>query len=144
MRMPELKFKTDDGSDFPDWEEKMLGELFSISAGGDIDRDNSSAEQSQHYPYPVYANSLSNNGLYGYANYYKIDGDTFTVTGRDDVGWAVARHGKYVPIVRLLVCRPKAGDNVDFFRGASKFHKNFYRINWRSTVDGTPTSKSKN
>lgn len=115
MRMPELKFKTDDGSDFPDWEEKMLGELFSISAGGDIDRDNSSAEQSQHYPYPVYANSLSNNGLYGYANYYKIDGDTFTVTGRDDVGWAVARHGKYVPIVRLLVCRPKAGDNVDFF-----------------------------
>lgn len=28
MRMPELKFKTDDGSDFPDWEEKMLGELF--------------------------------------------------------------------------------------------------------------------
>lgn len=115
MRMPELKFKTDDGSDFPDWEEKMLGELFSISAGGDIDKDNSSTEQSQYYPYPIYANSLSNNGLYGYANYYKIDGDTFTVTGRGDVGWAVARHGKYVPIVRLLVCRPKAGDNVVFF-----------------------------
>lgn len=37
------------------------------------------------------------------------------MTGRDDVGWAVVRHGKYVPIVRLLVCRPKAGDNVDFF-----------------------------
>lgn len=31
------------------------------------------------------------------------------------MGWAVARHGKYVPIVRLLVCQPKAGDNVDFF-----------------------------
>lgn len=33
MRMPELKFKTDDGSDFPDWEEKMLGELFFYFSG---------------------------------------------------------------------------------------------------------------
>lgn len=115
MIEPKLRFKADDGSDFPDWEEKTLGELFSISAGGDIDRDNSSIKRSQDYPYSVYANSLSNHGLYGYANYYKIDGDTFTVTGRGDVGWAVARHGKYVPIVRLLVCQPKAGDNVDFF-----------------------------
>lgn len=25
--MPKLRFKTDDGSDFPDWEEKKLGKL---------------------------------------------------------------------------------------------------------------------
>lgn len=112
---PMLRFKADDGSDFPEWEEKTLGELFCISAGGDIDKNNCSTEPSQDYPYPVYANSLVNNGLYGYANYYKNDGETFTVTGRGDVGHAVARHGKYVPIVRLLVCQPKADDDVDFF-----------------------------
>ena len=27
MVMPKLRFKTDDGSDFPDWEEKKLGKL---------------------------------------------------------------------------------------------------------------------
>lgn len=115
MGEPKLRFKDNDGSDFPDWEDKALGELFYISAGGDIDKNNCAAKQSEDYPYPVYANALANNGLYGYANYYKIDGDTFTVTGRGDVGHAVARHCMYVPIVRLLVCQPKMDDDVDFF-----------------------------
>lgn len=115
MVAPKLRFKADDGSDFPDWEDKTLGELFHISAGGDIDKNNCAAKQSKDYPYPVYANALVNNGTYGYANYYKIDGDTFTVTGRGDVGHAVARHCMYVPIVRLLVCRPNMDDDVDFF-----------------------------
>lgn len=111
----EVRFKADDGSDFPDWEDKTLGELFHISAGGDIDKNNCAAKQSKDYPYPVYANALVNNGTYGYANYYKIDGDTFTVTGRGDVGHAVARHCMHVPIVRLLVCQPNMDDDVDFF-----------------------------
>ena len=111
----EVRFKADDGSDFPDWEDKTLGELFHISAGGDIDKNNCAAKQSKDYPYPVYANALVNNGTYGYANYYKSDGDTFTVTGRGDVGHAVARHCMYVPIVRLLVCQPNMDDDVDFF-----------------------------
>lgn len=115
MGVPKLRFKADDGSDFPDWEDKALGELFYISAGGDIDKNNCAAKQSKDYPYPVYANALVNDGLYGYANYYKIDGNTFTVTGRGDVGHAVARHCMYVPIVRLLVCQPSMDDDVDFF-----------------------------
>lgn len=77
------------------------GELFHISAGGDIDKNNCVAKQSKDYPYPVYANALVNNGTYGYANYYKIDGDTFTVTGRGDVGHAVARRVCTYP---LSVC----------------------------------------
>lgn len=115
MVAPKLRFKADDGCDFPDWEDKTLGELFHISAGGDIDKNNCAAKQSEDYPYPVYANALVNNGTYGYANYYKTDGDTFTVTGRGDVGHAVARHCMYVPIVRLLVCQPNMDDDVDFF-----------------------------
>lgn len=31
MGVPKLRFKADDGSDFPDWEDKALGELFYIS-----------------------------------------------------------------------------------------------------------------
>ena len=97
------------------WENVSLAEIFTISAGGDIDRQNSSSSCSASYPYPVYANALTNNGLYGYANYFKVKGDSITVSGRGEVGHAIARHCKYVPIVRLLSLVPKYGDDVDFF-----------------------------
>ena len=97
------------------WETVRLVEIFTISAGGDIDRQNSSPTYSTSYPYPVYANALTNNGLYGYANYFKVEGDSITVSGRGEVGHAIARHCKYVPIVRLLSLVPKYEDDVDFF-----------------------------
>ena len=104
-----------DGSERERWENVSLAEIFTISAGGDIDRQNSSPSCSASYPYPVYANALTNNGLYGYANYFKVKGDSITVSGRGEVGHAIARHCKYVPIVRLLSLVPKYGDDVDFF-----------------------------
>ena len=97
------------------WETVRLAEIFTISAGGDIDRQNSSPTYSTSHPYPVYANALTNNGLYGYANYFKVEGDSITVSGRGEVGHAIARHCKYVPIVRLLSLVPKYEDDVDFF-----------------------------
>ena len=97
------------------WETVRLAEIFTISAGSDIDRQNSSPTYSTSYPYPVYANALTNNGLYGYANYFKVEGDSITVSGRGEVGHAIARHCKYVPIVRLLSLVPKYEDDVDFF-----------------------------
>ena len=97
------------------WETVRLAEIFTIFAGGDIDRQNSSPTYSTSYPYPVYANALTNNGLYGYANYFKVEGDSITVSGRGEVGHAIARHCKYVPIVRLLSLVPKYEDDVDFF-----------------------------
>lgn len=30
MGEPKLRFKADDGSEFPDWEDKTLGELFTF------------------------------------------------------------------------------------------------------------------
>lgn len=120
MVMPKLRFKADDGTNYPDWKEDLFGNLFYISAGGDIDKNNSSKKKSDKYPYKVFANALTDEGVYGYANYYRVDGDTLTITGRGDVGHAIARHEKYVPIVRLLVCQPKHDENVDFF--AEKFN----------------------
>lgn len=111
----ELRFKREDGTDYPEWEENAISDLFEVSAGGDIDKANSRKEYGEDYPYAVYANVLTNRGLYGYANYYKIGCDCFTVTGRGDVGYAIARHEKFVPIVRLLVCIPKHNENVDCF-----------------------------
>ena len=97
------------------YELRTLESLFEIKAGGDISKENCQTNQSPHFPYPVYANSLTNKGLYGYANYYKICGDTITVTGRGEIGHATARHENYVPIVRLLSLIPKTELDVDFF-----------------------------
>ena len=112
--IPKLRFPEFSG----EWEEKKIIQFCEISAGGDIDKNNSQKEFSSSYPYSVYSNSLENKGLYGYANYYKIDSDVVTVTGRGDVGHAVARHEKFVPIVRLLVCKPKNNENVNFLENA--------------------------
>ena len=45
------------------WETVRLAEIFTISAGGDIDRQNSSPTYSTSHPYPVYANALTINAV---------------------------------------------------------------------------------
>lgn len=115
MHVPKLRFKDEHGQEYPEWKVCKLGKLFNVSAGGDIDKNNVRFIKTQDFCYPVYANALKNNGLYGYSNTYKIDGESFTITGRGDVGIAVSRHCNYTPIVRLLVCKPLHNENVDFF-----------------------------
>lgn len=110
-----IRFLDEKGNAFPEWSNKKIGEIFSISAGGDLDKSRASKDFNEEFCYKVFANALTNDGLYGYANYYLVDGETVTVTGRGDIGYAVARHEKYVPIVRLLVCKPIEKQNVDYY-----------------------------
>jgi len=112
------RFKADDGSEFPDWEEKKFDDIFNISAGGDINKSNTNPIQNEKYKYPVYANSGKNKGLYSYSDIYKQDEDCVTVTGRGALGLAVARYDKFYPIVRLLVLRGKQELNIKFFEEA--------------------------
>ena len=113
-KMPQLRFPEFSG----DWEEKKLGDIFNISAGGDINKSNTNPIQNEKYKYPVYANSGKNKGLYSYSDIYKQDEDCVTVTGRGSLGLAVARYDKFYPIVRLLVLRGKQELNIKFFEEA--------------------------
>ncbi|HHD2754050.1 TPA: restriction endonuclease subunit S [Clostridium perfringens] len=110
-----IRFKDENGREYPEWKEKKLGEIFKITAGGDIKQENISDVIKENYIYPIYSNSLSDKGLYGYSNIYKIEGETITVTGRGFLGYAIARYNKYYPIVRLLVLKPVDNCNVKFF-----------------------------
>ena len=61
MLVPKLRFK-----EFSDeWKKDKFGNLFNISAGGDISRDNISNFKNNIFKYPIYSNTLLNNGLYG-------------------------------------------------------------------------------
>ncbi|SOU86508.1 restriction endonuclease subunit S [Tenacibaculum dicentrarchi] len=110
-----IRFKDNKGNNYPKWEEKTLGELFKVSAGGDIKKINVSKEKTEDFKFPIFANSEKKEGLYGYSNIYKIDFECITVTGRGSLGNAIARYKKFYPIVRLLVLKPKIKLNVFFF-----------------------------
>lgn len=92
------------------WLTKKLGDIFSLSAGGDVDKSLFSKKQDEQHPYPIYANALTNQGLYGYSSDYRVEQESITITGRGDIGKVFYRKGKYTPIVRLVVGIPK--DNI--------------------------------
>lgn len=85
-----------------DWDVKALGEIFRFSAGGDVDKNTFSADKTDSHIYPIYANALVDEGLYGYSSKYNVEPEAVTITGRGDVGKVFYRSGKFTPIVRLL------------------------------------------
>ncbi|WP_151742309.1 restriction endonuclease subunit S, partial [Acinetobacter sp. TUM15103] len=110
----QIRFKADDGSEFGEWEEKELYQIFQIKAGGDIDKDSVSEVKTSEFCYPIFANSDKNKGFYGWANKFKYT-EAVTVTGRGNLGVAVARNKPFYPIVRLLVLLPLIKQNLKFF-----------------------------
>ena len=114
----EIRFKNDQGKEYPEWETNRLGELFKIYAGGDIEKRHLSKQQTEEFQYPVFANSTLHKGLQGYSDRYKIDRECITVSGRGTLGIAHVRMKKFYPIVRLLVLIPKLDCNLHFFEYA--------------------------
>ena len=90
--------------------------MFNFSVGKDIHKEHFNEHQNNVFKYPVYANSVENNGLLGYYDNYEFKDDTLTVTARGvNIGHAVARKEKFKSVGRLLVLKPKQNLNLDFF-----------------------------
>lgn len=110
--IPELRFPEFNGN----WNEKKIGEVFIVSAGGDISKDHVSHVKTDIFKYPIYANAAENKGFYAYSDIYKIIPPVITVAGRGvNIGIAHARNHKFYPIVRLLVLKPKGEKDIQFF-----------------------------
>lgn len=112
---PKIRFKGFEG----EWKIQNLSDHnFSIIAGGDVDKK----LLQNNGKYPVIANALTNDGILGYyMDSYKVDGPAVTVTGRGDIGVAIARHYSFTPVVRLLSI--KSNHNVDFLANAINCYK---------------------
>jgi len=110
--VPQLRFK-----EFSEeWEKNKLGNIFNITAGGDIKSEYVSNKKTNEFQYPIYANAEKDKGFYGYSNLYKISENVITVAGRGvNLGIAHARNHKFYPIVRLLVLNPKNDEDIYFF-----------------------------
>lgn len=97
-----------------EWETKRLGDLFEVSAGQDLTKSEYSSEQDEKHRYPIFANSVSNEGLYGFSSFYEYEGNSITVTARGTLGVSFFRDKKFVAIGRLLVLQPKGRVNCNF------------------------------
>jgi type I restriction enzyme S subunit len=89
-----------------DWRIKQLKDMFDIRAGGDYQPKHSSLYENDEFRYPIYANALTNKGLYGFADYFTDDYNSITVTARGKLGYSVYRDHPYVSIGRLLTLHP--------------------------------------
>ena len=102
FKVPRIRFKRFDSV----WVENRIADIVKISAGGDVDKE----RLKESGKYPVIANALTNKGIVGFYDDYKVKAPAVTVTGRGDVGFAVARHENFTPIVRLLTLQ---SENID-------------------------------
>lgn len=93
------------------WKATRIGELFDIGAGGDLDKSNFSSIRDEIHGVPIYANGLSDKGLYGFSSYSNREAGSLTVTARGTLGSANYRNQPFVAIGRLLVLKPKEKDH---------------------------------
>lgn len=94
-RFRQLRFKDENGNDFPEWEEKQVKDLFKVTRGDVLAMSLVSDEIENNHIYPVYSSQTKNRGLAGYYNEYLFE-DAITWTtdgaGAGDVNF---REGKF-------------------------------------------------
>lgn len=100
---PRLRFPGFEG----EWQEELLGNLCTISAGGDVPKQNFSKTKTEVYNIPIISNGIEENALYGYTNSPKITTEAVSVSARGTIGYAEYRDYPYYPIIRLLSVIPK-------------------------------------
>ena len=91
----ELRFKDDNGNDFPEWEVREVGEVFKITRGNVLAMNLVSNQCNEKNTYPVYSSQTKNNGLAGYyTDFLFEDAITWTTDGANagDVNY---RSGKF-------------------------------------------------
>ena len=91
----EIRFKDDNGNDYPDWEERKVKDIFILTRGSVLSMTLVSEKQDNENYYPVYSSQTKKNGLSGYYNKFLFE-DCITWTtdgaGAGDVNF---RKGKF-------------------------------------------------
>lgn len=103
----EIRFQDDNGNEFPEWEEKTLGEIVDMRAGKFISASNISEVQHKNN-FPCYGG----NGLRGYTTSYSHEG-VYSLIGRQGAlcGNITLAQGKFYATEHAVVVTPK--ESVD-------------------------------
>lgn len=110
-----------------EWEVKRLGEICDIYVGKDVRKNHFKEIADGKYKYPVYSNTVENQGLYGYYDYEEYENNTVTVVGRGvGLGTAFARDNGYGAIGRLIVLKPFGNMDNHFLANCINTQIHFY------------------
>lgn len=91
----ELRFKDENGNEYPEWEEKTIKDVYKVTRGYVLARKLMSDSPNSINKYPVYSSQTSNNGLMGYySDYLYQDAITWTTDGAN-AGSVSFRQGKF-------------------------------------------------
>jgi type I restriction enzyme, S subunit len=99
--VPKLRFPEFRSAE--EWEEKSLEEVADVVASGDLNSEFFSPTRTDTHIYPVYSNSVTEEGLYGFYSSSKYKKNSVTVTARGTLGVAFSRSKDFMAIGRLLV-----------------------------------------
>ena len=91
----ELRFKDDDGRDFPEWEERELGDVFKVTRGNVLSMSLVTPIPSGDNKYPVFSSQTKNKGLAGYFNDFLYENCITWTTDGANAGDVNYRSGKF-------------------------------------------------
>lgn len=91
-----LRFKDENGKDYPDWEEKTIDSIFDIGRGDVIAKTKLKEIPDSNSCYPVYSSQTQNKGIMGYHDTYDFEGDFLTwTTDGANAGKVMYRNGRF-------------------------------------------------
>lgn len=100
MSVPKLRFTEFKGN----WEINKVSSLFSIRSSGDLDKNLISPIKTESHKFPVFGNSVTDEGLLGYYPHYEEEAPAITITGRGvNIGTPFYRRVNFSAVGRLLV-----------------------------------------
>lgn len=120
----ELRFKQDDGSDFPEWETKRLGEVFSIGSGKDY-------KHLSEGDIPVYGTG----GLMKNVNEFLFDGKSVCIGRKGTIDKPMLLNGKFWTVDTLFYTHSFKNVTPEFV------YYVFLGINWQkfNEASGVPS-----
>ena len=111
-----------------DVEWKTLGELFEISAGGDVPKDAFFKLKTAEFNIPILSNGIGDKALYGWTNKAKIQNPSLTISARGTIGWTSYRTAPFFPVIRLLAITPRVELNLKYCYYFMKTIENDYNV----------------
>ena len=92
----EIRFKDENGEEYPEWEEKKINEMFIVTRGEIIAKTAISDKKTEIFKYPVYSSQTTNKGILGYDVKFDFSGEYLTwTTDGANAGKVFKRKGEF-------------------------------------------------
>ena len=92
---PSLRFKDDNGQDYPPWEDKEIGEVFQVTRGNVLSINRVRQNEDLEFKYPVYSSQTKSKGLMGYYNEFLYENAITWTTDGANAGDVKFRSSKF-------------------------------------------------